>query len=179
MASNRVKSNQLRQRVKVVAKAANFAGLRNNQSWQKMTIAGVLSDNSWRGVPAIVSYCQINSPMVTFGQLFGNKKNCAAAISVMKEPETIGLLSGRNLTLPPILVGQSCGFALTSALASEATPAPRRQKHRFACFCEIRAARQRRPTLGAVSSCAPRWPEAPNLTVPASVRQSFGLGSLT
>ena len=63
-------------------------------------------------------------------------------------------LRRRNLTLPPILVGQSCGFALTSALASEATPAPRRQKHRFACFCEIRAARQRRPTLGAVSSCA-------------------------
>jgi hypothetical protein len=35
------KSNQLRQRVTVVAKAANFAGLRNNLSWQKVTIAGV------------------------------------------------------------------------------------------------------------------------------------------
>ena len=34
--------------------------------WQKLTIAGVLSDFMWHSVPAIVSYCQINSRIVTY-----------------------------------------------------------------------------------------------------------------
>jgi hypothetical protein len=51
------KSNQLARGVKVVAKAAKFAGLGNDQSWQKVKLAGGLGDNIWEG-------CQIKSAIV-------------------------------------------------------------------------------------------------------------------
>jgi hypothetical protein len=33
-----------------------------------VSLVGELGDNIWQGVPDKVSYCQINSPIVTFGQ---------------------------------------------------------------------------------------------------------------
>jgi len=44
---------------------------RSDKSWQYVTPAGGLGDNIWQGVPDIVSYSQINSPIVTFGHVLG------------------------------------------------------------------------------------------------------------
>jgi hypothetical protein len=71
-------SNQLARRVKMVAQAAKFAGLGNEQSWQKVNLAGGLGDNIWQGVPDIVSYCQINSLIATFGHVWGKNIFCNA-----------------------------------------------------------------------------------------------------
>jgi len=55
--------------VKVADRAAKFAGLRYEQSWQYVTPVGELGDNIWQGVPHIVSYCQIKSAIFTFGHI--------------------------------------------------------------------------------------------------------------
>ena len=68
------KSNQLGLGVKVAGQVAKIAGLVSGQSWQYVTPAGRLADNIWQGVPAIVSYCQIKSPVVMYGQISRRKK---------------------------------------------------------------------------------------------------------
>jgi hypothetical protein len=72
------KSNQLAWRVKVVPKAAKIAGLGSDKRWQKVSLVGELGDNIWQGVPDKVSYCQINSPIVTFGHISGENIFCNA-----------------------------------------------------------------------------------------------------
>jgi hypothetical protein len=57
--------------------AAKFAGLGFEQSWQYVAPTGGLGDNIWHGVSDIVSYCQINSPIVTYVQIL-RRKNFAS-----------------------------------------------------------------------------------------------------
>jgi hypothetical protein len=66
--------------------------------------------------------------------------------------------NGRNLTQPPPMVGQTCRFAPISPPASAAMLAEpwgyARENIAPLVLVEIWAARQRRPTLVVVSSCA-------------------------
>ena len=61
---------------------------------------------------------------------------------------------GRILILPPLTVGQTCGSALTSTMASEAKPSSSRGKN-IAALVFVRSGRRgsARPTA-AVSRCA-------------------------
>jgi len=67
-------------------------------------------------------------------------------------------LEGRNLTLPPTMVGQTCRFAPISPPASAAKLAePQGYAHENIVplvLVEVWATRQRRPTLGVVSRFA-------------------------
>jgi hypothetical protein len=49
---------------------AQFTGMKPDNTWQYVNSAGPLCEFMWHGVSAIVTYCRIKSPIVTYGHIF-------------------------------------------------------------------------------------------------------------